>query len=106
MTKLLTEIPTYSTKEINYPNKFVNKLIHLSPKLHFYSGSIAMQRVRDFESVYEVTKDRIILPEIQVEHEIAHMVEMSNLQRCLLPDWGLISLAVENSTKLARISRK
>lgn len=28
-----------------------------------------------------------------IEHEIAHMVELENEQRCLLPDWGLSNFA-------------
>lgn len=41
---------------------------------------------------YIPSKDRLLFPcgLPTATHEIAHMVEMKNLNRCLLPDWGMI----------------
>lgn len=41
---------------------------------------------------YYVANDKIFISynllAIRLEHQIAHMVEMQDLQRCLLPNWG------------------
>jgi hypothetical protein len=45
----------------------------------------------DDKSFYIPRKDMILIPYDlpNLDHEVAHMVEMTNLDRCLLSDWGM-----------------
>lgn len=64
-------------------------LYGMEPRIRTYA--LADTIYSDISKVYFLTKEHIYIPYRlpSASHEIAHMVEMKDLDRCLLPDWGL-----------------
>lgn len=73
-------------------NLFIAGLLGMEERFRFYYG-LSKRNDQDY---YYPTKQYIFMPfttdndfVASAAHEIAHMVEMQNYKRCLLPDWGM-----------------
>lgn len=68
-------------------------LLELEPRLRVFGFADEPQENIGENYAYIPRKDLILFPVglPAVEHEIAHMVEMVDLKRVILPDWGLAS---------------
>lgn len=68
-------------------------LLELEPRLRVFEFADEPQENIGENYAYIPRKDVILFPVAlpAAEHEIAHMVEMSNINRIILPDWGIAS---------------
>jgi hypothetical protein len=66
---------------------FTYHLLQMEPRIRLYPVAGDM----DEQKIFFCTKDHVYLPYQlpSIDHEIAHSVEMQDVRRWALPDWGL-----------------
>lgn len=78
----------YNAKDATHLSKIEKELFSIDKRIYFLEGAEAFC---DNVQGYMVNKERIYFHPLfpNPSHEVAHMVEMNNLERCIQNDWGL-----------------
>jgi len=92
---------SYSLQEMGDKiNPFVKYLLESEPRVRLHPLADDL----DDKKFFFITKKNIHIPYAlpEVEHEIAHAVEMTNPSRWTLPDWGMAETVAWNNGLTAR----
>src|SRR5271165_4202785 len=75
----------------NKMNPFVYHLLNMDARFRVFDLYDEVSPDKGFF----VTKQFIFMPICipRAEHEISHMVELNNIKRMLLPDWGMVNFS-------------